>query len=105
MVNIKMSKFIVIECPNCGKEYLPSEIFIPKNYFGVPKTIIRDPDGKIVDVVGTDMDLVETYTCDNCDCAFKVKSKVNFNATVDDSLNFDTDYERKVWNGLKLNEY
>lgn len=100
-----MNKFITIECPNCGKEYLPAEIFIPKNFFGVPETIIRDDDGKIIDVVGTQMDLKETYSCDKCNYTFNIKAKVNFDSHMDDALNFDMDYERKVWNGLKLNEY
>ena len=68
---------IKITCPNCGAEYLPSELFIPKNFFGGSRYVEKDISGKIVDDV-KDMDLVETYRCDYCGLKFIVKATVNF---------------------------
>ena len=73
---MKVRKFELIECPRCGYEYLPAEIFIPKYYFGTPKDIERDSRGKIMSYEGTSVDLFEKYTCDNCNTEFRVVSKL-----------------------------
>ena len=49
---MKTRKFEIIECPKCGYEYLPAEIFVPKYYFGTPENIERDEHGKIINYEG-----------------------------------------------------
>lgn len=97
-------KLTVITCPNCGKEYLPAEIFIPKAFFGIPDVIRRDSEGKIIDFLGSDMDLKESYCCDNCSKPFKVSATVSFDA-VEDTLNdFSTPYITKISSRFELAE-
>ena len=47
-------KLNVITCPKCGREYMPAEIFIPKNLLGAPSVIKRNADGKIEDFICCD---------------------------------------------------
>ena len=89
------NKPIVITCPKCGKEYMPSQIFIPKYFFGEPISIDRDNDRKIVGYIGTDMDTNETFCCDECNTEFHIKTKISFTTTIN-SIDFDNDYERKI---------
>lgn len=90
---MKDKKFLRIKCPNCGREYLPAEIYIPNAFFGRPNNIERDSfSGAIRDFYGKDMDLVEHYICDNCNTPFKVSAKVQFVTTEEDKYNFDKDY-------------
>lgn len=67
-----------ITCPKCGKQYLPGEIYLPKEFLGQPKIIERDIYGKILDDYGGTMNLKEQYICDNCNSLFFVKAKVSF---------------------------
>ena len=67
-----------ITCPKCGKEYLPGEIYIPKNFLGQPNTIIRNNQGQIEDYDGIPMDLEEEFICDSCGAHFKVTASVSF---------------------------
>lgn len=67
-----------ISCPNCGAEYTPSEIFIPRCFMGVTEYVKRDIAGKIQSVAGTDMDTTETFTCDYCKKTFEVFANVSF---------------------------
>ena len=87
-------KKLTIRCPKCDMEYLPSEIFIPKQFFGTPEYIYRDNDRNIIDIIGTTMDTTETYTCDHCNTTFTINCKLSFNTHFEDSLDFNTDYER-----------
>lgn len=75
---MKVRKFEVIECPVCGNQYLPAEIFYPKYFFGSPYAILRSNDGRIVDYEGTSVDLAETYTCDRCGKKLKITAKCHF---------------------------
>ena len=68
----------VIKCPMCGYEYLPAEIYLPNEFLGKPKNIMKDVNGKILGYEGTKMNDTETYKCDNCDSLFKVVSTTNF---------------------------
>lgn len=97
-------KLVVITCPKCGREYLPSEIFVPKQFFGRPGIIQRDQDRNIIGFSGTSLDTQETYCCDKCDAIFNIKAKVTFEASVEEPLDFDTDYERTVSYGISLKE-
>ena len=56
----------IIKCPNCGWEYLPGEIYLPKHFLGQPKEIERTIDGKILLHYGTDPDLNEIFRCEHC---------------------------------------
>lgn len=72
------TKLEVIICPNCGCEYLPSEIYYPKSFFGTPTNIERLANGKIDTFVGKNVDYEETYICDKCSQKFRVNAKVAY---------------------------
>ena len=91
---MKIRKFEIIECPNCGYEYLPAEIFIPKYYFGVPTNIQRDEKGKLISYEGTSVDLFEKYTCDKCNKEFRVVSKLQL--TTEEPAEFNDEYVTKL---------
>ena len=79
-----MNKYI--KCPTCGFEYLPGEIFTPKHFVGEPKNVIRNNIGEVLGYEGIEMDLDESFVCQNCDTEFEVHAKVNF-VVGDDSDN------------------
>ena len=89
---MKPRKFELIECPNCGYEYLPAEIYIPKNFVGTPQFIIRNDSGKIESFENISMDTQETYTCDKCNTTFKITAKLVFTTETDKLENFDEEY-------------
>lgn len=97
-------KLTVITCPDCGKEYLPAEIFIPKSFFGCPELIRRDTEGKIKDFLGSDMDLNESYCCDNCGKTFSVTATVLFETKLDTKMDFSSDYITKITPRFELAE-
>lgn len=68
----------VIKCPTCGYEYLPAEIYLPNEFLGKPKNIMRTTEGKIIGFDGIKMNDTETYKCDNCLSSFEVVSTTNF---------------------------
>jgi len=88
---MKTRKFEIIQCPKCGREYLPAEIFIPSAFFGKPFDVVRDVYGKILDYDGTSVDAIETYTCDKCNTLFQVRAKMTF--VVDNTIVGDIDEE------------
>lgn len=85
-----------LTCPKCGKEYLPAEIFIPSYFIGRVRYIERDERNKIVSIVGDNMDLSETFICDNCSCLFHVNTEVSFTVVEDKVGNFDEEYTTKL---------
>lgn len=93
---MKVRKFELIECPHCGYEYLPAEIFIPNYYFGKPYNIERDDYGKIISYEGSSVDLFEKYICDRCNTEFRVISKLQL--TTEDTIpeRFNEDYVTKL---------
>ena len=97
-------KLTVISCPSCGREYLPSEIFVPKSFFGAPDIIRRDSEGKIIDILGTDMDLKESFQCYDCDKVFTVTADVSFNTHIDEKLDFSTPYTTTMGSRFELAE-
>ena len=101
---MKVRKFETIACPHCNYEYLPAEIYLPKNYFGKPFMIERDAIGKILSYEGSSIDLFETYTCDNCNHTFRVISKIGFTTEEDKLENFDEEYSSPLNNNLFLEE-
>jgi len=74
----------IITCPVCGQEYLPSEIFIPNDFFGKQREIHKDESGKIVFYLGEDMNLEEEYICDSCGAKLKVSTNLSFTVDSDD---------------------
>lgn len=85
-------QFLKIRCPYCNAEYLPSEIYLPNDFLGKPKTIEKTDVGKILDFVGHTMDLSESYECDICRKTFKIKASVYFNVTKENELDFSEDF-------------
>jgi len=102
---MKPRKFEIIECPHCGREYLPAEIFVPHPFFGRPRDIVRDVYGHILDFEGNSMDVIDTYTCDNCNTEFQVRAKITFVVEPTKLENFDEPYVSKMHtNTLFLSE-
>ena len=93
---MKPNKYEIIECLYCGREYLPSEIFYPKSFFGEARNLDRDYAGRILEYFGKSMDLTEKYICDNCNKSFKVSAKINFKTETDNKNNFDEDYATSI---------
>ena len=62
-----------IECPNCGAEYAPQEIFIMNTFNN--KDIVKDENGKILDDM--DYDNEESYKCDYCNQTFFINMNIN----------------------------
>ena len=86
----------IISCPNCGKEYLPAELFIPAYFIGKVRYVERDENNKIVSIVGENMDLHETFTCDACNQLFHVHSEISFRTYQDIVGNFNEEYVTKL---------
>lgn len=89
-------KPILIQCPNCGAEYLPAEIYLPNSFVGTPKTIDKDSSGKIIYFSGNNMNLIENYCCDYCKKDFKIVCKLNFFAEYNPALDFDEEYSTHI---------
>ena len=88
---MKKDKLLTIQCPFCGCEYLPAEIYIPNATIGHPKYIEKDINGKILNCYGKMFDPVEYYTCDKCNTKFKIKADVKFKTYIEHKTNFDED--------------
>lgn len=98
---MKIRKFEIIECPYCGYEYLPAEIFIPKYYFGKPENIQRDENGKLLSYEGSSVDLFEKYKCDKCDTEFRVVSKLQLTTELEFPGSFNSDYVTNLFKNDK----
>lgn len=86
-------KKIVITCPRCGAEYLMQEIYFPNSFFGKASYIERDPSThQITDILGSDIDTEEEYTCDFCKAPFIVNAKISFHTRENVKKDFDNDY-------------
>jgi hypothetical protein len=71
---------MIVNCPNCKREYEISEIFIPTEVFGKipPNGILKGKDGKIKMVLYKDEPIfIEEYICDNCNNKFYTKLTLN----------------------------
>lgn len=97
---MKTRKFEIIECPKCGYQYLPAEIFIPKYYFGIPEDIQRDENGKIISYEGSSVDLFEKYKCDKCNTEFRVVSKLQLTTELSFPGSFNEEYITRIDTGL-----
>jgi transposase-like protein len=76
----------IIKCPYCGKEYFPSEIYVPKNFLGTACHMGCDI------YFGEDMDLLESYTCDSCNNLFSVEATITFNSKKSKINTFNEDF-------------
>lgn len=92
---MRTKKLEVIVCPYCGREYLPSEIYLPNSFLGKVNTVIRDISGRIDTFFGKSMDLKETYTCDKCNKKFSVLAKVTFKTDIVTD-EFDEEYTSHI---------
>ena len=93
---------ITIKCPNCGREYLPVEIYLPNQFFGNPKSIVRDD--KNITFVDDLYNLDEEYMCDSCNTKFKVHAHLSFDTEVVYDI-FDEDYTTELYSDrCSLNE-
>jgi DNA-directed RNA polymerase subunit RPC12/RpoP len=77
---MKPKQLRVIKCPVCGYEYLPAEIYLPNEFLGKPRDIVRDINGKILGFSGVKMNDTESYRCDNCNTLFNVVFTTYFNS-------------------------
>lgn len=89
-------KLIIIQCPNCGTEYLPAEIFLPFNYFNRPFFIKKDENGKIVNQIDGEINLCESYICDTCNKKFEITSSIVFDTKLVDEEDFSQDFCVKI---------
>lgn len=87
----------VITCPYCGREYLPSEIFIGQYVFNKPTNIRRNKNRKIIDYNGTSVDADEKYICDSCNLKFYVHIDFKFTTKKDTKYSlFNEEYITKL---------
>lgn len=85
-------QLILINCPNCGAEYLPAELFLPFNYFNKPFFIEKDENGKIIHQIDGELNLQETYICDHCNKKFEIDSKIFFETKILETEDFSEDF-------------
>ena len=95
----------VVKCPKCGREYLPAEIYMPKEFFCIPDLIKRDTEGCIVDYLGTSLDTSETYCCDLCNTTFNVVADIKFTTEVADDIDFNSQHATQLRSKLKVKEF
>lgn len=93
---------VVIQCPCCGQQYMPGEIFMPKAFFGNQKEIIRKSDGTIDFYVGDDPDLNETYICDTCGSKLNIHANLSFDVEVGEEKEFDEEYVTEINKPAKI---
>lgn len=97
-----MKDLVVVKCPVCGQEYLPSEIFLPNDFFGKQKDITRNASGEIEFYLGDDSNYDEEFICESCLSKLKIHANLSFNVTVDNGENFDEDYTTPISKPKKL---
>ena len=72
---------MVIKCPWCGTEYVPSELFNPTDLEGKPESILKDALGKVIFVdypEGYSPEQTTKYVCDTCNKPFLVEPTVSY---------------------------
>ena len=77
----------IIECPRCGRQYHFQEIVMPATVFQHLDNILRDKNGKIIDIIG-DLSKMEEYSCD---APIKVKVKLGFETSIESKYDFLND--------------
>ncbi len=81
----------IIECPRCGRQYHFQEIVMPATVFQHLDSILRDKNGKIIDIIGDLSKMEEYYFCDSCDAPIKVKVKLEFETSIESKYDFLND--------------
>ena len=95
-------KEVVIRCPKCDYEYLPSEIFIAKHLVGDARDVERTYDGKIYLHNGIMQDFNESFICEHCGKPFKVKANMSFETTYDAENDVTEDYITSLYKKDRL---
>lgn len=99
------NKNVRIVCPKCGTEYLPSEIYVPQAFFGKPKEIVKDCNGKIIYTDVDAMDTSEVFVCDRCNTKFNVSASINFTVLCPEFMKKESDeYVSKIPSKVSLLE-
>jgi len=94
-----------IECPHCRRQYTIQEIYMPNYLLGKATEVIRNDDGVIETFEGIEQDLVEQFTCEECNTTFKVKANITFETSVIEEESFDNDYSTTIYKDrIKLEE-
>ena len=93
---MKPNKNEIITCPNCGREYLPSEIFVPQALTGRVQTVDRDYSGRVLEYMGMVPDMTENYICDNCNKPFKIIAKISYRTEDNPKYDFTQDYKTSL---------
>lgn len=101
---MKKFKTPKIICPKCNLQYLPGEIYLPKEFLGQPKRIEKDCYGRIVNYYEHSMNLSEKYTCDKCGTTFSVRAKVIFDTYIDEESNLKPYVTKLKQEKLQLTE-
>lgn len=82
--DLDVNNQMIIRCPHCGYEYLPSEIFMSEYLLGKPEHILRDPIGHILHFdyrKGFEPVTTESFICEHCDKQFEVEVTMNFKSS------------------------
>lgn len=85
----------VLQCPICGRQYMPAEIFMPDEFFGHQKEVIRKPSGEIDFYIGTDPELQERYICDGCGTELMISAQLSYDVVPTNEL-FEEEFVAKV---------
>lgn len=86
----------IIKCPNCEAEYLPAEIFLPKEFIGKPYFIEKNYAGKLLDFCGENMNTYETYVCDKCGKRFSIRATVYFTTSSESQRFEELEHSTKI---------
>lgn len=89
----------IIRCPQCDWEYLPGEIYLPKQFLGQPKEVTKTSDGKIDLYEGIEQNTCERFKCEHCNTTFIVNAKISYETYKDNKSNFDEDYSTPLYTG------
>ena len=74
-------------------------------FYDEVKKIERDENGKVLYFDGESMNTHEEFICDNCECAFDVDARIEFNTKVNTAKDFSEDYETSIYEDeIKLEE-
>ena len=60
----------IIRCPQCDREYLPGEIYLPTQFLGQPKEVTKTSDGKIDLYEGIEQNTCERFKCEHCNTTY-----------------------------------
>lgn len=92
---------LIIRCPYCGAEYVPSEIFYPEDFLP-PLEAVKDAEGHIVGASGDAMNLAEEFVCEHCDHAFRAVATFSFAAEKVEEHDFGHDCEKPLYDNPRV---